>query len=265
MFDCPEGIFSVVSRLAPLAFETFAELAAVNDGLNARAVQLPTWNGDLADDRGAFAAAGDVPGDRAFGGQRGAVGRVRMKPCLLTVTVILRIRIGTPLTIRGRVVVDDHLSGVLLDVDRGPRDHGPQVERPGDGRHRDREAEGSAVVGTGEVHGTGERERRRAGSGEHRGGADLARRSGTLPCEACGSGHCSTAGTAPASPFGSVGADLREVLVAFGPFEVEGEGRVVARRSRPRRTCSARARARAGSCSRRRTRALASALVPVSE
>ena len=48
-FESSEGIFSVVSRLAPLAFETFAELVAVNDGLNARALQLATWNGDLAE------------------------------------------------------------------------------------------------------------------------------------------------------------------------------------------------------------------------
>ena len=45
MFAWPAGWSIVVSRLAPLAFEVFAPVVALNDGLNASALQLPPGTG----------------------------------------------------------------------------------------------------------------------------------------------------------------------------------------------------------------------------
>ena len=44
-FVCPAPMLSVVSRLAPLAFEVFALVFDLNEGLNASPAQLLTWNG----------------------------------------------------------------------------------------------------------------------------------------------------------------------------------------------------------------------------
>ena len=104
MFELPDGIFSVVSRLAPLAFVTFAPLVAVNAGLNGSAVQLLTWNGELAETVELSLLPGTNPVTELIVLSAAQLVGFDMKPCLLTVTVILRILIGTPLTIRGSVV-----------------------------------------------------------------------------------------------------------------------------------------------------------------
>ncbi len=44
-FVWPAPMLSVVSRLAPLAFEVLASVFDLNEGLNARAPQSLTWNG----------------------------------------------------------------------------------------------------------------------------------------------------------------------------------------------------------------------------
>ena len=44
-FVWPVPMLSVVSRLAPLAFEVFALVFALNEGLKASAPQALTWNG----------------------------------------------------------------------------------------------------------------------------------------------------------------------------------------------------------------------------
>ena len=236
-----------------MAFEIFALVLAVNAGLNAQraAVRPGTALGRRRASRRASRSTVD------FGRQRAAVGRVEHEAWpVVTATVILRSRIGTPLTIVGSVLVDDHLRGVRVDVDRRARDHRAEVERPGHGRNRDREAVRRAVVGPGQVDRAGERERRRAGSGEHRRRCRSGSPLGQAPCDGLRFGAlCRPSGSVPYKPWRQRRVICREVLVAFRPFEVEREGRVSChRRCRQRRTCSAPVRTAAAM---RRSRSIA--------
>ncbi len=53
---------------------------------------------------------------------------------------------------RERIARDRDARGARVDVERLADDHGAEIERPGDSRDDDREAERAAVVGTGEIH-----------------------------------------------------------------------------------------------------------------
>src|SRR5580692_10082886 len=91
-FEPPAGTLSVVSRLAPLAFEVFAPAADPNDGLNASAPQLLTWNGiDV------LCVAPSVDVSVVSVASAPQLLGLRRNPCLLISTLIPRRRRGMPL------------------------------------------------------------------------------------------------------------------------------------------------------------------------
>ena len=78
MFAWPGTWLIVVSRLAPLAFEVFALVTALNAGLNLSALQLPTWNGVDT-----FCVAPNVDVSVDSSRERAAVGRVEQEALLV--------------------------------------------------------------------------------------------------------------------------------------------------------------------------------------
>src|SRR6202035_133546 len=133
--DPPPGMFSVVSRLAPFFFDVFAPVAALKDGLNASAPQLVRCSGVDSD---WVPLSVEVSAESVDSGEQ-LVGLNR-KPCLLTATLIVFRRSGTPLTIVGRTLVAITLAdfGSTLIVARvttvprlnGPATAGTAIERP---------------------------------------------------------------------------------------------------------------------------------------
>src|SRR6476646_3687183 len=124
-FAWPGISLSVVSRLAPLAFDVFALLFALNEGLNFRALHAVSCSGL---DRFCVAPNVDVIVDSVASGEQ-LVGFNR-NPCLLIDTVTPRNLVGMPLTIVGSVavVVTRAVNGSTLIVARvvtGPRLNGP--------------------------------------------------------------------------------------------------------------------------------------------
>ena len=131
----PPGWLIVVSRLAPLAFEVLALVDALNVGLNASALQLPTWNGL---DRLCVAPNVEVSVDSVASAPQ-LVGLSR-KRGLLVATVKPFSRTGTPLTIvcTAPETITRAVCGSTLIVARvttlprlnGPATAGTTIDRP---------------------------------------------------------------------------------------------------------------------------------------
>src|SRR5438105_176948 len=106
MFACPEGWSIVVSRLTPLALVNLAVVAALNFGLKASLSHWPNWNGLESGTEtvaGPSGVTNPVTADSVARGPQ-LVGLNR-KFGLLTTTLRLRRRMGTPRTIVGSTVV----------------------------------------------------------------------------------------------------------------------------------------------------------------
>ena len=131
----------------------------------------------------------------------------------MTFTLILRSRSGTPSWIWGKGLEVTVAAVVfMVDGDRLADDDVAEVERAGDGGDHDREAEGGAVVGAGEVDAGPARSRgatRARGGGR---GADLGF-GGAAP--GVGLGFCALgdAGDLRRQPRGHVHLDACEVLL----------------------------------------------------
>src|ERR1700729_1028416 len=99
-------MLSVVSRLAPFAFEVFALVLDLNEGLNERPPQAPTWKGL---DRFCVAPAARAGAVKPLNvvsvlSTLQLVGLSR-NPCLLMLTAMCFRRRGMPPTILGMVLV----------------------------------------------------------------------------------------------------------------------------------------------------------------
>src|SRR5205807_9549610 len=91
---------TLTCRLAPFSFEVRELVAAVNEGLNGRALQLPTWNG-----LGTGARAPNVDVSTESVARSPQLVGFRRKLGRLTATLTFPSRSGTPLTIAGRLLV----------------------------------------------------------------------------------------------------------------------------------------------------------------
>ena len=188
-------------RLAPFALTVAglvdALVAASNFGLNASALQLLTENGDET-----FCPAFSVEVS-ALSVDSGPqlVGLSRKLGSVDEHADVAQAQ-RHALEDRRQRARGDHARAVRIDADRHARDEPAEVERPGCGLDRDRQAVRRAIEGSGQVHGAAEAVRiARAGVDVRR--ADLAG-AGHDPCCACGSPHSGTDGISPTSPVGSV-------------------------------------------------------------
>ena len=98
MFASCAGWVRLTCRLAPFSFEVFALVAVLNDGLNASALQLPTWKGV---DRPCVALNVEVSVDSVARAPQ-LVG-LKMNEGRFTSTFSVFSRTGTPPTIVGSV------------------------------------------------------------------------------------------------------------------------------------------------------------------
>ena len=116
-----------------------------------------------------------------------------------------------------------HTRGVRIDVDRRPRDDVAEAERPGDGRHHDRETKRRAVVRPGQVdrppvntNGVGPDPASAAA-------APIWLDAGHVPALASASPHGVTVGSQADETRRQRGLDLRQVLLTFRARQVERE------------------------------------------
>ncbi len=209
-------------RLAPFSFEVFALVAALNDGLNASAPQLPTWNG-LA--RLWLAPNVEVSADSVASGPQ-LVGLNRKFGRVDGDAEVLQPQ-RHALTIVGRR--SSAITRPLCDVDA---DRHPQSRpccrgrtarpRPAPGStvrraRRCRDRSGRPAPRTHTVRSQPRRRRSPCRSGC---------RAAHVPACACGSPHSVTDGIAPTKPAGSTVVRLRQVLLAVRPRQVERVGGV---------------------------------------